>query len=168
MNYIAIDNGVTGALALITEEGDSFITKTPTIKSRSYTKEVKYITRVNYPKLVALLRDYIGKSKDGYITVVMERAMIMPGRFVATLSAIRALEATQIALEEVGLKYSFIDSKEWQKVMLPPGTKGEALKTESLRVGKELFPGLASKIKKDADSLLIAEYTRRKNHPPQK
>jgi hypothetical protein len=73
---------------------------------------------------------------------------------------VRALEATLIALEEMEWPYSYIDSKEWQKVMLPSGLKGsDLLKKASLDVGKRLFPTL--NIKKDADGLLIAEYMRR-------
>jgi hypothetical protein len=67
-----------------------------------------------------------------------------------------------IALEESQWAYEYIDSKEWQKSLLPKGLKGsEELKKASLDVGKRLFPSLD--IKKDADGLLIAEYLRRKN-----
>jgi hypothetical protein len=88
--------------------------------------------------------------------------MVNSTRFNATLSAIRALEATLIALERSQFPYEYIDSKEWQKVLLPKGLKGsDELKAASLDIGKRLFPSLD--IKKDADGLLIAEYMRRRD-----
>ena len=65
-------------------------------------------------------------------------------------------------LEKLGIPYQFIDSREWQSVMLPKGTKGsDLLKKASYDIGKRLFPGLVEK-QKDADSLLIAEFVRRR------
>jgi len=40
--------------------------------------------------------------------------MVDPHRFVATASALRALEATLIVIEMLNLEYTYIDSKEWQ------------------------------------------------------
>ena len=79
------------------------------------------------------------------------------------MSAIRALEATLIALEILEMPYEYIDSKEWQKGLLPEGLKGEALKPASLDVGRRLFPKIDFKGFADADSLLIAEYQRKRN-----
>jgi hypothetical protein len=80
------------------------------------------------------------------------------------LSAVRALEATLIAVEQHQFRYEYIDSKEWQKELLPKNIKGsDELKSASLDVGKRMFPEL--NIKKDADGLLIAEYLRRKYNP---
>jgi hypothetical protein len=68
------------------------------------------------------------------------------------------LEATEIVLEELQIPYQFIDSKEWQKVLLPSGLKGDQLKKAALDVAKRLFPKQEIV---NADSLLIAEYCRR-------
>jgi hypothetical protein len=87
--------------------------------------------------------------------------MINSTRFNASLSAVRALEATLIALEQFQFRYEYIDSKEWQKLLLPKNIKGsDELKKASLDIGKRMFPDLD--IKKDADGLLIAEYMRLK------
>jgi hypothetical protein len=56
----------------------------------------------------------------------------------------------------------YCDSKDWQKDMLPRGCKKEELKTASLDIGKRLFPSIDWKGFKDADSLLMAEWARRK------
>jgi hypothetical protein len=161
MIYLTIDNGVTGSLGWLSTDGRARLDPMPVKRCRNYTKAVKHVTRVDYQKLVKLLKEYIKMAGEEKMTVVLERAMVNPGRFTATLSAIRALEATEIALEAVGLEYQFIDSKEWQAVLLPHGTKGEALKTESLKLGKALFPNL--KFRKDADGILIAEYLRKRD-----
>ena len=91
--------------------------------------------------------------------------MINPMRFKAPVSAIRAMEATIIFLETTKIPYAFIDSKEWQKALLPHGLKGEELKEASVMVGKRLFPQFAEFIQKhgDADGMLIAEYCKRKH-----
>jgi hypothetical protein len=58
----------------------------------------------------------------------------------------------------------YIDSKEWQKEMLPKGVKGsDELKKLSLDIGNRLFPQFRDFKHPDRDSLLICEYARRKN-----
>jgi len=88
--------------------------------------------------------------------------MVNPGRFNATLSAMRALEAMQIFLEGRRVPYGFIDSKEWQKALLPAGIKGsEELKDAADTVCRRLFPKIAV-CKGGGDSLLIAHYLKNK------
>ena len=89
---------------------------------------------------------------------MIERPMINPTRWVASTSALRCLEATEIVLEELQIPYQFIDSKEWQKVLLPSGLVKEQLKKDADDVAKRLFPKLTIV---NSDSLLIAEYCRR-------
>ena len=58
----------------------------------------------------------------------------------------------------------YVDSKDWQKVLLPKGTKGsDELKKASLDIGNRLFPQFADNKHKDRDGILIAEYGRRLN-----
>ena len=164
MLYIGFDNGVTNnGIGVINSAGEAKLYPLPVKRELSYTKEAKHISRINYKGLCKLY-DYI---RAAHITdfpgikVGLERPMVNSTRFNASLSAIRALEATLIFLEEVGWAYEYIDSKEWQKVLLPKGIKGsDELKKASLDIGKRLFPQLD--IKKDADGLLIAEYMRRR------
>jgi hypothetical protein len=89
--------------------------------------------------------------------------MVNPQRFSATITALRAFESTLILLEFLKFPHAFIDSKEWQKKLLPKGVKGtENLKKESMELGCKLFPQHQELIRKhkDADGLLIAEYCR--------
>jgi len=98
------------------------------------------------------------------IRAFIERPYMNPKGFKATASALRCLEATLISIERAaGLSYEYIDSKQWQKVMLPKGCKGPDLKTTSRDIGCRLFPEHTKVIRKhkDADSLLIAEWARR-------
>ena len=49
----------------------------------------------------------------------IERPMVNPKRFEATVSALRALEATLIVLESLNIGKEYCDSKGWQKALLP-------------------------------------------------
>ena len=159
MIYIGIDNGVTGSIGIIGSGPAQFI-KMPVKKELSYTKTKQWISRINNVALRAILTELRG-DYPLQCSVAMERPMVMPGRFKATVSALRALEATLITVENLSLPYRYIDSKEWQKVMLPKGLKGEELKIASLDIAKRKYPTIDFKGFKDADGLLIAEYISR-------
>ena len=155
--YIGIDNGVTGSIGIIDTSGYTLI-KTPVKKELSYTKKKQYITRIDIDAFTKILKVY----KDKNCIVLLERPMVNPGRFKATVSALRSLEATIIVLEMLCLSYDYIDSKEWQKRLLPAGIKGTAaLKKASLNKGKQLFP--KAKCQNDCDGLLIAYYSQLTN-----
>ncbi len=162
--YIGIDNGVTGSFAFI--GGDEvYFAPVPTHKEQSYTKKKAIITRIDWMQLQTWLADFASRwgNKD-YIRVFIERPYVNPKGFKATVSALRALEATLICVEWAGLSYEYVDSKQWQRVMLPKGVKGTPeLKKASKDIGIRLFPKFAKLIdkQKDADSLLIAEWARR-------
>jgi hypothetical protein len=151
--YIGIDNGVTGAITIMTDSGEVLLhIKTPVKECLNYTKSKAFMHRVDFQKLV----DLLPKEVDSFCLV--ERPMVVPMRFKASVSALRCLEATEIALEILKIPYQFIDSKEWQKALLPAGLQKEELKKAADNVGGRLFPKL--KIV-NSDSLLIAEYCRR-------
>ena len=155
--WIGIDNGVTGSIGIVDNKGVSSFHLTPVFKTLNYQKKAKNLNRVDTRVLNKLLKIPRGNFR---VLALIERPMVNPGRFQASLSAIRALESTLIILERRGIPYQFVDSKEWQKVMLPAGIKGaDKLKKASLDVGKRLFPQF--KFKKDADGILIAEWARR-------
>nr|DAW10762.1 MAG TPA: HOLLIDAY JUNCTION RESOLVASE [Caudoviricetes sp.] len=157
--YVGIDNGISGTIGIVGEGIDPVFVKTPVMKEQDYTKDKKIITRLDYSKFMEL---FSGLNKND-VCVVMERAMVNPQRFVATASALRCHEAELIMIELLGCKHMFIDSKEWQKAMLPKGCSGEELKKASLDIGNRLFPQFEEVKHPDRDGLLIAEYARRKN-----
>lgn len=154
--YIGIDNGVSGTYAII-GEGVQFFAKIPVKTEQDYTKAKKNITRLDYGQFKAILEPY----KGGEVIVVMERPMVNPTRFLASASALRCHEAELICIEELCLPLRYIDSKEWQRAMLPHGA--DDLKKASLDIGNRLFPNFKSYKHLDRDSLLIAEYARQKN-----
>lgn len=159
MIIIGIDNGVTGAIGIIdTDNGSYGYHQMPVFTQLNYTKAKAYLNRINTAKLKTMLRSLVNINKN--IMCVIERPMINPMRWKASVSAIRALEATQIVLEELQIPYQWIDSREWQKALLPSGLKGPELKSASLDVGKRFFPN--STFKHDADALLITKYAQMK------
>lgn len=162
--WIGIDNGVTGTIGVVErEEGVIDFFKTPVVKVLDYTKKKKEISRIIGTELQGKLSVYI-PGPNLQVLALIERPMVNPTKFVATVSALRAFEATLIIIESLKIPYQFIDSKEWQKEMLPQGIKGsEELKKASLEIGSRLFPDRVIKGHKDMDGLLIAEYGRRKN-----
>lgn len=176
---VAIDNGVTGSIAII-DGNKSYLFPSPVKKEQSYTKTKQSITRIDFQKLYDILKKY----KDEKVIAILERPMVNPMRFKASMSAIRCLEATLICFESLGFSIIYCDSKEWQFDLLPhPTRKGKKrklnirekvknkqkaesrslLKKQSLDIAKRLFPKLDFSGFEDGDSILIAEWARRKN-----
>lgn len=157
MVFVGIDNGVTGAIGIIKtiskDSGFFEFHPTPVKTELNYTKAKSHITRIDVQKLKAILMGCIADRNIAYI----ERPMINPMRWKASVSAIRAMEATQIVLEELKIPYRWIDSREWQKALLPSGLQKEELKQASRDVAKRYFP-LIDLGKHDGDALLIAKY----------
>jgi len=155
--YIGIDNGVSGSIGIVDQNHTGRSYPTPVKRVLNYTKEEAWLNRMDREKLKGILAEF---PKEESI-ILLERPMVNPKRFKASVSAIRALESTLTVLEDLELPYIYIDSKEWQKEMLPRGISGDDLKVASLQVARRLFPNLD--IKKDGDGILIAEWGRRKN-----
>lgn len=159
-SYIGIDNGVSGTIGIITIAGRnlSFFHKIPVFRQLDYVKRKRHIHRVDTKVLESLLKPFENAQ------IMIERPMVNPHRFRASVSAIRALEATLIVVESLGFPYQYVDSRDWQKVLLPRGCGGKELKHASRDIGLRLFPDYHEQIRDhgDADGLLIAEYCRRK------
>lgn len=161
MIYIGIDNGVTGTIAVLGEDASAFI-ETPVFSCLNYQKsKARNVSRID----TAGLQQWLSAYDPASVRVAIERPMINITRFQASVSAARALEATLIVLERLRFGYEYLDSKMWQKELLPAGIKGAPnLKKASKEVGLRLFPIHSDLIKKhgDADALLIAEWLRRR------
>lgn len=159
--FLGIDNGISGTVGVIGEKLDFF--KTPTKSVLKYTKKKANITRIDIPKFREKLLEIIEGVEISDIIVGLERPMVNPTRFNASSSALRAWEATLILMEELGLPFIYIDSKEWQKALIPIGVKGSAdLKKASRQVGDRMFPSFKDVKHGDRDGILIAEYLRLK------
>lgn len=151
--YVGIDNGVTGSIGIIFDDGTYTFCKTPTRSELNYTKAKQNITRIRPVELAEIL----SVAGPGSM-VLIERPMVNPTRFKATVSALRSFEATITILETLGLPYRCEDSKSWQKALLPSGIAGVDLKSASLQVGCRLFPETRSNSHPDRDGMLIAQY----------
>lgn len=154
--YIGIDNGVSGTIAVIKDGSVSF-GKTPVVKVQDYTKRKKMISRLNVLEFDLILS---GVEPNNAIAVI-ERPLVNPGRLLATESALRCHEAMLILIERRGIPYMFVDSRDWQREMLPKGCTGDDLKLMSKEIGNRLFPKFADVKHPDRDALLIAEWARR-------
>lgn len=164
--YIGIDNGVTGTIAWVGDDVESTIIETPVIKEQSYTKAKNIITRIDHVKLSEILGALLVNVTSSEGIVVIERPMINNTRFKASISAARSLESTLCVVENLGIPHMYVDSKDWQRKMLPAGIVGTPeLKMASRDIGLRLFPSQNKLIRKhkDADALLIAEWSRREN-----
>ena len=161
--YIGIDNGISGTIGIIDENGVGYQYPMPTKNTLNYQKtKVKHINRVDVVELKRLLAPYRGLETK----CLLERPMVNPSRFEATTSALRALEATLIILEVLEIGYDYVDSKAWQKALLPYISVADKkefpakLKMVSKEVGMRKYPNIAWEEFKDADGVLIAEYCR--------
>lgn len=156
--YIGIDNGTTGTIGIVGENIIPQIYHTPVKKEQDYTKAKKNVSRLDVSGFMEILNKY----DHNMISVVCERPMINPTRWTASMTAIRCWEAQLVILEFLGISHQFVDSKEWQRTMLPKGIKGaNELKKASKDIGNRLFPMLKDFKHTDYDGLLIAEYARR-------
>lgn len=162
--YVGIDNGSTGSIAILAPGVAPFWAATPVRHCRNYQKTEAHLNRVDAEVLFDILHErvYLPVSENkATAIVVLERPYCNPTGFRNSVLAARSLEATLVIVELLGLDYIFTDSKAWQSVMLPKGIVGtKELKKASYEAGKILFPN--TKFKKDADSLLMAEWARRK------
>ena len=160
MIYIGIDNGSTGSIGIL--DGDlSTMHLTPTKVELNYQKtSPKTIARIDGFNLEEILSHY----SDHPHRIGLERPMVNPMHFHATCSAVRSHEATLITFEKLNMSFEYIDSKSWQKMLLPAVKGSRELKKASVQVGIRLFPHLEDIINKrgDADGILIAEYLRRR------
>ena len=158
--YIGIDNGVSGTIGVVGDNVETTFIKTPVKKEQNYTKTKDFISRLDSVAFMEFLSNYDPND----VVVIMERPLVNPTMFKTTLSAIRCFEAELTLIESLKIKHIYVDSKEWQKVMLPKGVKGsEELKKASLDIGNRLFPQFEEHKHKDRDGLLMAEWARRNN-----
>lgn len=166
MVYLAIDNGISGTIGIIDEKGVGYQLPMPIKNTLNYQKtKVKHINRIDVVKLKEVIKKYLQKTTT--IRCIIERPMVNPGRFQSTASALRALEAVLIVLEEFNIGYEYVDSKTWQKVMLPNipvQSKKDfpnELKKVSKEIGMRLFPNIDWNKFKDADGILMALFLSR-------
>lgn len=157
---LAVDNGVTGSVAVIGPDGVLF-EAIPTKESLE-GKAGKVVRRIDHAILRAILSNYSPRDTRCYI----EKPFTGGPMFVNTMTlSARAYESVVIVMELLEIGTTTVSSKDWQRAML--GTvKGSAeLKKASMLRGCQMYPALAAAIKDhgDADSLLMAHYYHKQN-----
>ena len=113
--FIGIDNGVTATIGIVSGDTSPIMAHVPTKKEQNYTKKKDNITRLDAKGFA----DLIGHYNPADVMVVMERPMVNPTRFKATTSALRCFEAELTLIEHFGYPHCYVDSKDWQREMLP-------------------------------------------------
>jgi hypothetical protein len=164
--FIGIDNGPSGSIGIqvYNVKGmkvEEVFMKTPTYMRQDYTKKKKRLSQIDFKVLRPLLKQY----RHDNVHAVMERPLVNPGRWVASCVGLRVHQQWLDLFDFYHLpEPASIDSKEWQKVLLPKGTTGEELKTRSKEIGHRLFPKACRDVKHgDCDGMLICEFLRRRN-----
>lgn len=163
------DNGTTGTIGWIYGHylSDFDMIEVPVKKRASFHKDPRSTTVIDVEKLKGTIQGWMEQAnlipKD--VIAYRERPMINPKRWQASMSASRADEAETIMLEQMGIKYKYVDSKAWQRHVLPSsgkaGTTSDMLKAESMDIGLKEFkdhPGIVQCVRKhgDADGILGA------------
>ena len=154
---IAIDNGVTGSIAIIGPDG-VFFEPVPT-KEQLMGKAGKVVRRIDHCQAAYCIRMRMNGVNG--VTAYIERPFTgSPKMVMSSLLGARAHEAVSIVLEQLGIGYETVDSKPWQASMLGAIKGSPALKKASMLRGMQMFPAHAKAIKDhgDADSLLMAQY----------
>lgn len=154
---IAIDNGVTGSIAIIGPDG-VFFEPVPT-KEQLIGKAGKVVRRIDHVELAGWMHGQLEQAR--YIRAYIERPFTGSAMMInTTVLSARAHEAVSIVLEQLGIGYETVDSKPWQASMLGAIKGSPALKKASMLRGMQMFPAHAKAIRDhgDADSLLMAQY----------
>lgn len=171
MAVIGIDNGTSGTIGFICGEHYDFL-ETPVIVKLDFTKSVKKeIKRLDVDVFCKILNLYKSIAEDVKEPLIcyLERPFTNPTLFNTSMLAVRCFEAELTVIESLKIPYVVIDSKAWQKELLPEGTtakgkdkksKKNELKFASMEIGIRTFPLAEKTIRKhkDADGLLIARY----------
>lgn len=161
MKIIGLDNGTTGSLAVYdTNLNIMAMHNLPVKNGLDYTKKAKHITRIDHPGMCELLTQ-IKSGTNNDIHVYMEKPFTGGAMFMQnSIKAFRCFEAELIALEECEIGYTVINSKDWQKHIIPKGIKGsKELKKAALEIARRLYPYLSEKLNLgNADSVLIAHH----------
>jgi len=160
VTLIAIDNGVSGAVALRSPYFLDFF-PTPVYNDLEYTKKQQFLNRLDQPLFYQPLA--LACSQAATVYILLERPMINFRRFKQSMSAIRCLEAQLTVLQQLekeygNIFYRYIDSKEWQGAMIPRAS-GEGLKDASTALAIKHFPEFHPQLmKSDGDAPVMLLY----------
>lgn len=153
MQFIGIDNGLSGAIAVIGEDGGLTLHDMPVINIDGKRK-------YNIQAIAVLLKTVCGKES----TVVLEKAQPFPGQGVVSMfSTGYCFGVMQGILTALCVPYQVVPPQRWKKDFSLAGTE----KTACVPAAQGLFPGSefvtprGRMIDGRADAALLAEFGRR-------
>ncbi len=151
---IGVDPGLSGALALVDQDGLRDFADMPTALKGAGNGKVK--NEVNAAALSALLRDWVNGRSDE-VAVIVERVSSMPGQGVAsmmslgdTVGCIRGVVAAR------GYPLQWITPTQWKR-RYAIGADKELARAKAI----QLYPQAELARKKDhnrAEAILLARY----------
>ncbi len=161
MNFIGIDPGLTGAIALLDEEGKAQVWDTPTGRDK---KRNIYLPGQMHARLYQVICHAGSPSTFKEAVVYIEKVHSMPKQGVASSFNFGQGYGLWIGLvTALGLPIEYVPPQTWMKEMF----KGRPIgKDASRALAQEKWPYLVDQLslKKHhgrSDALLIAEYGRR-------
>lgn len=162
--YIGIDNGNTGTIGITDKDGS------PIMFEKTPVHTVNGVHRLDHDKFKEILSRYRGKS-----IALIERPMLNPKRWKASISATRCDESMKVILEQLGIPYEQIDSRQWQHQLFTGVYEHLTTKQASIDLGNQTFPEYKQHKHTDRDGILIAffgathpEFFERRNKKTQK
>lgn len=188
---LGIDNGISGSLTLMDPKGNVVLfthvptykevkwTKAKTKKTKSGTKTTpEYMTLIDIDALQRVLATYTSSLSD--VHCFLERPAISYAAawsMKTSISAAISWAYVTFVLKKLRIARTDIDSKEWQKELIPEATgaknkeymktlkageRNKLLKEASDMFAQSICPKFKPKELGDGDSICICEYGRRK------
>ena len=156
MNYLGIDPGLSGAVALIHEDGSAAVMDAPTIwVTKGKGRRRQYILQ----ELFRLL----GIFAEGGAVAALEEGIAMPRQSsTSTFSTGYGQGIYEMALVALRIPYERVRPQAWKKVMIAGA--GVKDKKAAYLQAQRLFPDIELGSRSDhgrAEALLIAEFRRR-------
>lgn len=154
MIYVGIDPGLTGALAIIHEDGRIEFHDTPVL---SLGKRNDH----NLAEIVQILQRV---DECGPAMAALERVHAMPQNgTISAFSMGRSMTAWEMGMVALGITYEMIPPQRWKKALMDgQGKEKDASRQVAMRLFPSTIPHLSLKRHHGrADALLLAEFLRR-------
>jgi hypothetical protein len=168
MLVLACDPGLTGACAVLDQNGLRAVFDLPTMPIPDIGPTAKVRTKIDARALVATLRQHC-TAADGKPTTVIEAVGTMGGKNNAVQtqgSLLRTLGAIETVLEVLGWAPAYASPQTWKRHfgLLDSELKPTARKAKAMQCARRLYPGCneiaRAKDHNRAESILIAHWWR--------
>lgn len=159
--FIGIDNGINGAVVVIDEDGkviSKYVGPSYTIKGEK--------TEYDVAEMVDILKEF---EWNEIAMVTLERAQAFPGQGVVSMFNIgRGYGLWEGIIKALGLKYTIVHPKTWQKEILKDLNKTDTKQASAIyaqRMGPDVDWRISERGRKIHDGLTdaycLAEYGKR-------